>query len=365
MLRILICICLCALTACGKPDPIKIGFIGGVSGRFADLGTAGRNGAILAVEWRNATGGVAGRPVELLTRDDKQDSAIALEALKSLDAAGVVLIVGPMTSSIATAIIPSAQKAGLVLISGTVTTAKLSGHDDIFFRVVSSTSNYGRIMAEYQRRKLNLTRAAVIADLANQDYTLSWATEYGKAFEANGGKLLEIMQYDSRQPSDFEALAKRLLKNNPDVISLICNTVDAGMFVQKLRQLDAKVQIAGSNWAASERLIELGGPHAEGMLVEQYFNRNDSSAHYLKFREAYRQRFGQEPGYAGVAGFDAASVALDVLQDTQKRSAIKQALLKRREFPALQGKVIFDAYGDAERPQFMTRIRNARFEQQD
>ena len=56
-------LCLTALlTACSKDEPVRIGFVGGLTGRVADLGIAGRNGALLAVEERNAAGGIkAGR----------------------------------------------------------------------------------------------------------------------------------------------------------------------------------------------------------------------------------------------------------------------------------------------------------------
>ena len=59
-------------TACSKEDPIKLGFVGGLSGRVADLGISGRNGAILAVEHWNNNGGVRGRPVNLVVMDDEQ-----------------------------------------------------------------------------------------------------------------------------------------------------------------------------------------------------------------------------------------------------------------------------------------------------
>ena len=50
-----------ALAGCGNA-PIKIGFVGGLTGRTADLGLAGRDGALLALEQANAAGGVGGEP---------------------------------------------------------------------------------------------------------------------------------------------------------------------------------------------------------------------------------------------------------------------------------------------------------------
>ena len=58
---------------CSKKDPIKVGFVGGLTGRMANLGTSGRDGALLAVELKNNSGGIKGRQVKLVIRDDKQD----------------------------------------------------------------------------------------------------------------------------------------------------------------------------------------------------------------------------------------------------------------------------------------------------
>jgi branched-chain amino acid transport system substrate-binding protein len=61
-------------SSCQREKPqIKIGFAGGLTGRYSDLGTAGRNGANLAVEEINQTGGIRGRQVLLISKDDKQD----------------------------------------------------------------------------------------------------------------------------------------------------------------------------------------------------------------------------------------------------------------------------------------------------
>ena len=129
----------CVLTACSKPEPIKIGFVAGLTGRVADLGTSSLNGAVLAVEQCNAAGGVAGRPVELIVRDDGQNSGAARQAVKELIDAKVEAIVGHVTSSMSMASITQANEAKLVMISPTVTTAELSGKDDYFFRVLNAT----------------------------------------------------------------------------------------------------------------------------------------------------------------------------------------------------------------------------------
>ena len=72
------------LAACGEPEPVRIGFLGGLSDRNTDVGDAGRNGVILAVEQWNREGGIQGRPIELIARDDAQKAETAARAAAEL-----------------------------------------------------------------------------------------------------------------------------------------------------------------------------------------------------------------------------------------------------------------------------------------
>ena len=58
------------LVACGPPEPLRIGVIAGLSDRGSDFGQSVRDGVILAVERQNQAGGIQGRKIELIVRDD-------------------------------------------------------------------------------------------------------------------------------------------------------------------------------------------------------------------------------------------------------------------------------------------------------
>ena len=139
---------LLGVPACAPKSPIAIGFIGGLSGKFSDLGTATRNGALLAIENANDAGGVEGRKLVLFEQDDKQSSETALLAMEEFKKQGVVAVVGPSTSSIAVAVTPVANQNHLLLVAPTATTNKLSGKDDYFMRSVGDAAFYGRAAAQ-------------------------------------------------------------------------------------------------------------------------------------------------------------------------------------------------------------------------
>ncbi len=349
------------LIGCAPPEPIRIGFVGGTSGRVADLGIAGRNGAQLAVELRNRAGGVAGRAVELLIRDNEQNPDLAERVTRDLIAQGVVAIIGPMTSAMAMRMVPIANEAQLVLLSPGATTNALSGQDDYFFRVISATRQFARKNALYQRNIQHLQRIAVAYDLSNKAYTESWLGDFRDAFTGNGGEIVKTLSFESGSDTAFLQIARDLLADPVDGVVIIANSMDAALLCQQIRKLDSRVPIAVSEWGATERLMELGGKAVEGVTTAQFFDRNSTAPAYQAFYQAYRDRFGQEPGFSGVAGFDAANVVLDALTQRQSGQSLKQTLLAIRRFAGVQNPVIFDDFGDAKRDTFITVVRGGQF----
>lgn len=349
------------LVACFSREPIRLGFMGGLSGRVADLGIGGRDGALLAIELRNASGGVGGRLVELIAEDDQQDTEIAKQAVSRLINSKVVAIIGPMTSAMAVATVPLANNAQVLMVSPTVTTTELAGMDDYFLRVIDSTTAYASRSAGYHFSVQGSRRITVAFDLKNRAYTESWLTDYRKVFEAAGGAIVEAVPFSSGDDSHFSALAQRLLQSRPDGVLILANSVDTAILAQQLRKRNAVVHINACEWSATERLIELGGKAVEGVLIAQFIDRESQQSAYVDFRKAYLARFKREPGFPGLIAFDATNVVLDGLAAQTPGQALKNVILERREFAGAQSRIRFDANGDATRDTYLTTVRNGAF----
>ncbi|MSN24988.1 MAG: ABC transporter substrate-binding protein [Geobacter sp.] len=355
------CILISALISCQRQKPVRIGFLGGLSGRVSDLGGSGRNGVQLAVEQRNAAGGLNGQPVELVVRDDEQNPETAKKVAGELIGQGIELIIGPMTSSIAMAVMPQINASRSILLSPTATTTSLSGLDDNFLRVISPTTEYATKSARYQYDKLGTRSVAVIYDAGNRSYTESWLNDFRVAFSALGGKIVMTKSFQSGQDTVFQPLVLDLLSSKADTVLIIGNSVDSALICQQVRKLDPKRRIAMSEWAATERLIELTGPAAEGVVVAQFLDRNDTSQRYRDFYLAYKSRFGQEPGFAGLAGYDAAQVALDAYSSRKKGESLKKLIIGKGKFQGVQQQLAIDRFGDADRKTFVTVIRGNKY----
>lgn len=352
---------LCAgMLACTRKEPLKIGFVAGISGRVADLGISGLNGATLAVEEINRKGGIGGRQVMLLVRDDEQNPDAARKAVLSLMDEKVEAVIGHMTSSMSMTTLPLFNEKKMVLISPTTTTEALRGIDDYFFRVIDGTSAYAG-KAALHLLEGGKTRVAAVYDLRNKAYTQSWFDDFTAEFEKRGGQLVHLGTFESGPDTAFLDLAKAALEKGPQAVLLISSAMDAAILCQQIRKLDKAMPIITSEWAATEQLIELGGPAVEGVELYQFFDRDSTLPNYLAFRKAYVERFSTEPGFASVAGYDAASVLLQSFQKTEGGRPLKEVLLGVGSFEGAQGPVSMDRFGDSKRQTFLATVRGGRF----
>lgn len=321
-----------ASLSCSPPEPIRVGFLGGTSGRVADLGIAGRDGVQLAIEICNQTGGVNGRKMQLIVRNDEQMPEAARRGARELIAEGVLAIVGPMTSAMGIAVVPIVDEARLLLISPTVTTEELSGRDDYFFRVSSTTSVFASRNARYQIKAQRMRRVAAIYDLGNKSFTENWLKNFSHAFAEGGGKIIKTLTFTSGRNTKYLEITRELLSVEPDGVLIIANSMDSALLCQQIRKLDADIPITLSDWGATERLVELGGKAVEGCTVVQTFDRNSTAPNYLEFRRAYLERFNREPGFAGVYAFDAANVVIEALKKRKDVQNLKESILTLRKF---------------------------------
>lgn len=357
-------LCLAAwifLASCKKPEPLQIGFVGGLTGKAADLGVAGRNGVQLAVEQRNAAGGINGRPVVLVVRDDEQNPETAKRVVGELLSQNMELIIGPMTSSMAMVMMPQINASKSILLSPTVTTPDLSGKDDNFIRVAGTTTSYAAKNARYQFEKLGIRTVAAIYDINNKSYTESWLNDFRSAFTALGGRVIQVRSFPSSKDMIFQPLVKELLAAKADSVMIISNAVDSALICQQLRKFAPGQRIAMSEWASTERFMEMAGAAAEGVVVSHFFDRNDNSQRFKDFLTAYRARFNQDPGFAGVAGYDAGLVALEAFALRTGSASIKDVIIEKKVFQGVQQPLNIDRFGDADRKNFVSVIRGNQY----
>ena len=353
----------CALalvTACSPNEPLRIGFIGGLSGTVADLGEAGRDGALLAVEEANAQGGIKGRRIDLRIFDDAQRAAQAVSAVEALAKERIEAAVGPMTSAMGQAALPVAERLGVLLVSPTITASPLRGRDDQLFLVSPGVAELTQQSAEALHAR-RVSRVALAYDLRNEAYSRDWILHFRRAFESLGGRVVAEEAFSSNDLAGAEGVMRAMLAANPDSLHFVASAVDTVRLVQVARHQGGQLVLSAATWAATEHLGQLGGRSVEGMLVIQFFNRDDESPRYAGFRNKFLARFGQQPGFAAVAAYDATRALLLAYDQRRAGELLKTALLTAGPFEGLQERWVFDTSGDARRNSFVAVVREGRF----
>lgn len=363
---LLVALAAALLGACSdKPvEPIRIGFIGGLSGPNADNGQSGLNGLTLAVEQFNRAGGADGRLVEVIIKDDAQNKAMAVTSSQELVAARVDAVVGPFTSGMATAIVPITGQAGIFQISPTITAMEFMGKDDNLFRINRTTRDNARDYARVMQSR-GQKRIAVAYDLRNRAFSESWLQEFREAVGAQGGTLAGEVAYESSKDANFEGVVQTMLAGKPDGLLFIAGALDVARLAQAARKLAPRLPMAASEWAATEQLIDLGGQVVEGLLIVQNYDRDDTSPRFREFSDAYFKRFQRNPGYSAVSTYDAATVVLTALRNRQVGESVKAAALRSGPYQGLQQEIVFDAHGDTVRKVYFTEISEGRYRRID
>ena len=352
------------LAGCGQQAPLKIGFIGGLSDRNSDNGQSGLNGVTLAIEQFNRNGGVDGRLVELVARDDAQKRETAEKSAQELVDAKVEAVIGPFTSGMAEAIVPITGKAGIFQVSPTITSMAFHGKDDNLFRINRTTrdnaQDYAKVMTGLGQRNI-----AVAYDTRNRNFTESWLNEFRTAIAAEHATIAVAVPYESATDTDFAQVVGQMLAAKPDSLFFISGALDVARFAQAARKQAPKLPIGAAEWAATEQLIELGGEFVEGLLIVQNFDRDDQSPRYRDFAEAYFKRFQRPPGYSTVSAHDAATVVLDALKQRKRGETLKDAALRAGPYQGLQQEIVFDANGDTRRRVYFRVIRRGSYAEPD
>jgi branched-chain amino acid transport system substrate-binding protein len=345
-----------------KENPVKVGFVGGLTGRLSDLGTAGRNGLILAVEEINSRGGINGRPVELITKDDRQDPKEALKVDRELVDEGVVAIIGHMTSTMSMAVLPFINKEKVLMISPTTSTNKVTGIDDYFIRMMPPNKSETDHLATQAFKVMGLKKMAAIYDLSNRAYTEGYLNNFRDEFEGLGGKVIHVDTFTSGKDVGFVELVDLLLKPDPDGVLIVTGGPDAAMISQRIRMAGSKVPIISCGWAMTADFIHGGGPAVEGVAFSQLFNRESRQKTYLEFRKRFEERFGEAPNFAAAHGYEAALALFNALSKNADPQKLKATILQQDTFEGVQGDFKMDKYGDPQRKRFLITVKNGQFQ---
>jgi len=155
-----------AASTASAQSPIRIGWLSSLTGPLSSAAIAENQGVQFAVEEINATGGVNGRKLELITRDTSGEPTKAVNLAKQLAFVDKVdFIIGPVNSGESLATVPIVAKAGIPnLIIGTIDELVDPQKFPLAFRAINTNKQWIEAANDYALNVLKKRKVAVIGD---------------------------------------------------------------------------------------------------------------------------------------------------------------------------------------------------------
>src|SRR5688572_19638179 len=330
----------------GGGSEVKIGHVAPLTGGIAHLGKDNENGARLAIEEANAAKvQIDGKEVKftLVAEDDQADPKVGTTVAQKLVDAKVVGVVGHLNSG--TSIPASAiyNQAGIPVISGSATNPKLT--EQGFkgqFRVVARDDQQGPAVANYLSANQKPKVVAVIDD----------ATAYGEGIANGVEKTLKEAKINvlprekgTDKTTDWKAILTKLRGRNPDAVFYGGMDATGGPLLKQGRELGIKAVFSFGDGACTDKMKELAGPAAEGLLCSQAGI--PVQAADKKFLDAYKKKFNADPILYSPFTYDAANMLIQAMQKANSSDPKKYLpVLQKLDFKGATGKIAFDDKGD-------------------
>jgi branched-chain amino acid transport system substrate-binding protein len=330
-------------------EPIRIGAIFSVTGPASFLGEPERNTVKMLEEDINRSGGVLGRPVEMIIYDDETDATKAVTAVDRLIKKDrVVAVIGPSTSGNTLAIIPKIEEGKIPLLSCAAAKKITQPVRPHTFKVVpSDLLAVKKIFHDLNRNKIG--RIAILT--ASDGYGAGGREDIKELAPQMG---ITIVADEVYGPKDTDMTAQLTKIKGTDAQAIVCWGTNPGpaVIARNRVQLGIKTPLYMSHGVASPKFIELAGAeNAEGILlpagrlisepqVPAGHPQKKILAGYIK---DYEGRFKQPVSTFGGHAYDAVLVLVQAIRNAKSAepAAIRDALEKIRGYQGTAGEFNF------------------------
>ncbi len=325
---------------------IKIGHVAPLTGGIAHLGKDNENGARLAIDQANAAKIMIGGKLahfELLAEDDQADPKVGTTVAQKLVDAKVAGVDGHLNSG--TTIPASAiyHQAGIPMITGSATNPKLTeqGFDNVF-RVVGRDDQQGPAIANYLASTDKPKVVAVIDDATA--YGEGLANEVEKTLKGAGVKVL-AREKGTDKTTDWKAVLTKIKGEKPDAVFYGGMDATGGPLIKQGKELGLSAVFAFGDGACTDKMAELAGPAAEGLLCSQAGIPPQAAS--KTFLEAYKAKFNTDPILYAPFTYDAANLLIEAMRKAGSAEPAKYLPeLHKISYMGATGRIEFDAKGD-------------------
>ena len=339
----------CGGATSSNSKEIKIGANFEMTGGIANFGNQTVNGIKLAFKEANANGGVLGKQLTLVVADNKSEPSEAANAItKLITQDKVKAVLGPVSSSNVLATTQIAQDNKVPVITATATNPKVTFDNgqvkSQIFRGCFIDPFQGTVMANFAAKSLKAKTAAIYVDNSS-DYSKGLAQFFEESFVKNGGTIVAKEAF-LQKDQDFKATLTKIKATNPEVIFIPAYYEEVGKIAKQARELGITQALLGTDGWDDPKLVEIAGAAAlNNGFFSNHYSPQDTDPNVVKFVEAYKKEYGQEPSALAALGYDSALMLIDAIKraGSDDPAKIRDALEQTKGLQVSTGIISLDA----------------------
>ncbi len=329
--------------------PAKVGFIGPLSGPAASYGDSQKKGVELALSEINRSENL----MQVTFEDSQLDpDKASLAARKLIDVNGVSAILGETASTSTLTILPLAERAKVLVLSPLASSVKLTGASPYFFRVSPSDSFQASVAAQFASKQ-GWKKAGVI--FTDDDWGRALAEAFSADFKTRGGSVV-VSDGLARETKDLRTALTKARTAGADFLYIPVHPDSGGPLLVQARELGLKLPILGTDSFSEPTIVEYAKASADGVFY--VMAAQPAGPEWQAFAKAFQVRYGEKANYNAAAAYDATKLLAQALRQAPSRSgdALKDELLKVKDYKGASGRITFDSKGDVISKSFSTMV---------
>lgn len=280
-------------------EPIRIGVSGPFTGGSNPMGIAMRDGIRLAAREINEAGGILGRPVLLVERDDEARPERGAQVIQELiNQERVVAGLGIVNTGVALASQRFYQQAHIPMITSVATGSIITKQflppqypDNYIFRVSAPDTIQAAMIVEEAVVRRRLRKLAIFHDSTN--YGQLGREDLERALERHSLKPVAIERFNIRDVDMTPQLARAKAAGAEAILTYGLGP-ELAHLANSMVRISWKVPLMGSWALAMSNFIDNAGPNAEGTRMPQTFIQDGNTPRRKAFIDKYRKSFGVE-----------------------------------------------------------------------
>jgi branched-chain amino acid transport system substrate-binding protein len=323
-----------ALAGPAFAQDIKIGLSGPFTGGSSSMGVSMRDGVKLAVDEINKAGGVLGKKIRLIERDDEAKNEIGVQIAQELiNKEQVVATLGFINTGVAQAAQRFYQEAEIPVLNNVATGSILArqwpdAKANYVFRNSANDTIQSNMIAEEAVKRNGFKKPAILADSTN--YGQLGREDLTKALATMEIKPVAVEKFNIGD-TDMTAQVLKAKEAGADVILTYAIGPELAQIANSMAKLGWKVPMIGSWTLSMASFIDTSGANGDGAMMPQTFIEAPTTPKRKAFIEAYHKAYGGDrmPSPVSAAqGYDSAyllAAAITQAKSTDGRK-IKDAL---------------------------------------